>query len=413
LAKQKGWKVTYSAYNMRYHSYYIPYGYAIVSINYAIDLDEEEKQLKAIKPLLDSIEFKSPIQKKPNLEKTISFTKPSFEISSDKNWVLQKHIGDQPVDLIIEGVQKENYKGFFNIFYRQISKDEQQLKQKDRLEEETKYLGNTSKLIYKNNNIILDGLSGWLYTYEYEGNEYQEMHKRMTINLQNRDHEFVMIYDDLSEKFDENLETIKDILRTFKFTEKELKNKGEYKLGSIGYIFNDIEHHRFAKAISELADKKIISGYHNGNFRPEQEVKRSEALKMILMSKNNLEEKKSKEKAVNFKKYFKHKSELKDVKNEDWFNKYVHYALEKEIISGYSNKTFKPNKSVELAEALKIIINVYNIPVWKGETKTWHKRYMDKGYELSFIPRGINDPGYHLTRAELAYIINRVYNQAK
>ena len=60
-----------------------------------------------------------------------------------------------------------------------------------------------------------------------------------------------------------------------------------------------------------------------------------------------------------------------------------------------------------------MIIGVYEITLWNGETDPWYKIYMDKGYELGIIPRGLDDPGQSLTRAELAYIVNRVYNQAK
>ena len=87
--------------------------------------------------------------------------------------------------------------------------------------------------------------------------------------------------------------------------------------------------------------------------------------------------------------------------------------MKKEMIKGYANKTFRPNQTITLVEALKLIIHTYEIPVWEGETKPWFKKYMDKGFELRLIPYGIYEPGHLLTRAELAYLVNKVYQQAK
>ena len=50
-------KLSYTYYNHRQESIYIPYGYTLVGISTVINLDEEEKQTAAIKPILDSIKL--------------------------------------------------------------------------------------------------------------------------------------------------------------------------------------------------------------------------------------------------------------------------------------------------------------------------------------------------------------------
>ncbi|MBN1258527.1 S-layer homology domain-containing protein [Candidatus Peregrinibacteria bacterium] len=415
FAGQKAWKLTYSAYNQRQYAYYIPYGYCLLSLHYAIRLDEEEKQLRVIQPVLDSIELTLPPQTDPKLSRTIAFDDPPFEIAVEGRWRAMKNPGNHPLDLLAEAVREGNFDGFMRWNYRQTPKDERKLSPKDRMDEATKGLEySDSKLIYKKEDVVADGLTGFLYTYEYEGEKYQEMHKRLTLTLQNGDYEFKIIYDDLSANFDKNLDEVKAILESFRFRGGDETRKGTYDFGPLDYSFSDVQYHRFAGAIGELADKGIVQGYPDGTFRPEKPITRAEALKIILISKNHMEKERGLGKEVNFTRYAaKDAFKFRDVAKRDWSNKFVQYAAEKEILSGYADKTFRPDNPVTTVEALKMMMGVYEIPLWQGETNPWYKKYMEKGYELYLIPRGLEDPNHKLTRGELAYIVNSVYSQAK
>ncbi len=404
-----GFKLTYTYYNNRYNSIYIPYGYALVNIVYSIDLDEEEDQTKAVQAVLDSIKLGSEIKKEPALTQTISFDDPGFSITMPDGWRIEKNMSNSPSDLLADAVQKDNYDGYLNINYKMISKDEQKLSSKDRVDETVK---SVSGLISKKEDAVLDGLPGWLYTYEYEGEDYQKMHKQMVFKLQNGEYEFTIEYDDLSENFDKNIPDIEKILRSFKFTGAELENKGKYDFGSLNYNFKDIQYHRYADAIIELADKGIVRGYGDGTFRPENPITRAEALKVILESKNQLEKEKDLGKEIDFGSYDNANTNIKDIKAGDWFNGYVEYAIENKIVSGYPDKTFRPDETVNLVEALKMVFGVYKIPLWQGTTEPWYKLYMDKGYELGLIDMGLDDPAQKLTRAELAIIVDDIYNSA-
>ncbi len=141
-------------------------------------------------------------------------------------------------------------------------------------------------------------------------------------------------------------------------------------------------------------------------------VNRAEALKIILASKNHLEKEKGLGDEINFSDYGTSGEMFRDVRSSDWFDEYIGYAKEEGIVGGYSDGTFKPDQTVNLAEALKITFGVYKIPLWQGETDPWYKKYMDKGYELGLIGRGLIGADQKLTRAELADIVNDVYNDA-
>jgi hypothetical protein len=259
----------------------------------------------------------------------------------------------------------------------------------------------------------LGGLPGFLYAYEYEGGKYQEMKKHMVLQVRDGDNEFDLEYNDLTEHFDANLPQLKQTLDSFTFNGKTTADKALHDYGSLGTTFNDIQYHPYASAISALADKELLKGDKNGNFNPESPMGRGEALMLILDSRNHLEAEKKSDKVVDFKgAKSKTRLTLKDVKATSALAPYVRYALEKKMLQGFGDKTFRSAKPITLAETLKLILGAFEIPEWKGETNPWAKKYMDKGFELSLIPGGMWNPSQILTRAEAAYMVNQIYKKA-
>ena len=402
FAGESAWRITYTAYNQRNTIYLIPYGYSLIFISYTINLDEEAKQWKTLEPVLNAFHFTGSKNAEPNLNSVIDYKMPAFSMNSVSNWRLKKPVGGRESDLLIKGVQKNNMEGQFNVYYGFTPRDERELSPEKKLEEVAKNISDqNAKLVYKKNDVLLDGLKGYLYTVEYEGSKYQQIRKRLTIELQDGDYAFTIQYDDLINNFDKNLPEINEMLNSFKYSDSSSAKKGKYDFGVLGQRFRDIQNHRFATAITQLTDKGILNGYSDGRFRPEFFTRKAEALKIILESKNLLEKEKGLGKEVNFGDHAK--------KTDSWFKKYVNYMQGKKIIGS----NFKPYENITLDEALKWIMDVYEIPVWQGKTPKWHKPYMDKAYELNWLPRGMDDPEQKLTRGELSYLVNTVYNQAK
>lgn len=107
--------------------------------------------------------------------------------------------------------------------------------------------------------------------------------------------------------------------------------------------FPDVaEDHKNYQAIEYLDEKEIIQGYKDGTFGPNNLVKRSEAIK-ILVEAFDLEVKE------------KYEGFFPDVKSDQWFFKYVMAGYEKQIIKGYEDGNFKPDEKVNLAETLKML----------------------------------------------------------
>lgn len=109
--------------------------------------------------------------------------------------------------------------------------------------------------------------------------------------------------------------------------------------------FPDIRNnHKNAESINSLFEQKVISGYTDGTFRPDGEINRAELTKMIVTTKINPN-----------KTFFKNC--FPDVK-EQWFAPYICYAKAKGWVLGYEDGTFGPEKNINRAEALKIILTV-------------------------------------------------------
>ncbi len=92
-------------------------------------------------------------------------------------------------------------------------------------------------------------------------------------------------------------------------------------------------------------DEGIIQGYGDGSFGPDNCVRRAELVKMILeyIVEGNIG-------TTGSFPYFN------DVNTNDWFYKYVREAMNRGIIQGYSDGSFRPNNCVNRAEAMKIAV---------------------------------------------------------
>lgn len=411
-AGQSAIKTTFTNYSSRNTIFYIPYGSMLVSVGFAIDLDEAAKQEKAVQPVIDSFRFTRQPQKVPALGQTLRFEEPPFSITAPEGWKIQKNASKDPSDLLAEAVQKGNYEGSFSIYYGPIPKEDRSLSAKELLDARTKNLGD-QKLSYKNDQVVLGGLEGILYLYEYEGSQYQEIKKHLTLTLTDNDNQFYIEYDDLADSFDQNLPALRSMLDSFDFRGATAKANSLHDYGSLGSTFTDIQFHPYALAIGALADKGILSADSEGRFRPEAPMGRAEALKLVLESKSKLETEKNSGKAVDFSALKSNtKLMLKDLKASNPYAPYVRYAMEQKFLQGYGDKTFRPVQPITLVEALKLIVGVYEIPLWKGDTDPWFKKYMSKGFELGLIPYGMYDPAQKLSRAEMAYLIYTIYQKA-
>ncbi len=97
-------------------------------------------------------------------------------------------------------------------------------------------------------------------------------------------------------------------------------------------------------AVSALVTQSVLQGYSDGTFKPDQDVNRAEALKIILIGTGVTVDSGSAAGLL-----------FSDVAQDDWFSEYVGTAVTKGIVKGYDDGTFKPAQTVNRAEAMKML----------------------------------------------------------
>lgn len=164
--------------------------------------------------------------------------------------------------------------------------------------------------------------------------------------------------------------------------------------------------HPFRTAILELADMGIIQGYDNGNFGPNDPVNRAQMLTLLYRLAQ-------KTPATAAQQCFA------DVNPNVWYSDVVCDAAAMGYVQGYSDKTFKPEKTVNRAEALKMVFTVLGFPMDEGEmiypdvpASEWYAQYVSAALAAGILPiPGQTDryqAGVVMLRGETAQLLYQV-----
>lgn len=157
--------------------------------------------------------------------------------------------------------------------------------------------------------------------------------------------------------------------------------------------------------INEQYTKPYASGYDDGMFLPNDYITRAELSAMIarLINGDDIPD--------------SYKATFPDV-DDTWYNKYIGYLEDKNVLSGYEDGTFKPNQTVTRGEMCAIIARAQRYDLISIDamftdvtSADWAKDYITtlasknivSGYEDGTF--GTYSP---ITRAETVVIINRV-----
>lgn len=156
--------------------------------------------------------------------------------------------------------------------------------------------------------------------------------------------------------------------------------------------FIDVDGYAWENSINYLRENEVVGGYDDGSFKPEKLINRAEFTKIIMGARFADEVNSS-----------QNKNCFPDVAAGQWFTEYVCLAKEKGIVMGYPDGTFKPEQTIQQAEALKILLLAYDQPI---ETAgAWYEQYLNtaKNSGMRYFAEK-NDTGlYKITRGEMAY----------
>ena len=158
----------------------------------------------------------------------------------------------------------------------------------------------------------------------------------------------------------------------------------------------------FFDAIKYISEKKIVSGYADGTYGPQSNLNRAEFVKILMLSK--------------YQEYDIYDCDVdifgfSDVATDDWFAPYVCMAKNEGIIDGYEDGTFKPENTINYAEASKIVVETLIEDFETSATAEgddWYEPYIDILEEADAMPEAIVDYSDLMTRdvmADTIYIL--------
>jgi plastocyanin/predicted DNA-binding antitoxin AbrB/MazE fold protein len=165
----------------------------------------------------------------------------------------------------------------------------------------------------------------------------------------------------------------------------------------------------YYNAVTYLKAHGVISGYADGTFKPDQQVNRAEALKIILLGSGiqvpasvDLEP-------------------FRDTDRTAWYAPYVAQAKTLNIVSGYADGTFKPAQTVNMVENLKILLMTKKVdlstviaasnPYADALTGQWYTPYVEYAKEKNLIDadnKNMIYPSQPMTRGKLADAMYRL-----
>lgn len=128
--------------------------------------------------------------------------------------------------------------------------------------------------------------------------------------------------------------------------------------------FGDIQMHWAREYIEKMVTMGYVKG-NNGIFRPNDNITRAEFVSMMVRV---LDLKQSDSVNIAF----------KDVKLTDWFAEDINAAIENNIIKGYDDGNFRPNKNITREEMASIISNKLGEKLTDDETKEVLSNYTDE-----------------------------------
>ncbi len=170
--------------------------------------------------------------------------------------------------------------------------------------------------------------------------------------------------------------------------------------------FNDIDFHWAQTAIDALYCRGIIDD-DNSSFGVNSSVTRAEFLKMAIMNAD-----------IDTEKYDQFDVPFRDVDCDDWFYDYVATAYHLDIID--EDNVYSPNSTITRVEALTILVRLAGIETDKTATRfsdvdsdDWYAAMVRVATDYDVVegyPDGEFKPERILSRAEAAMMVNNAYS---
>lgn len=140
--------------------------------------------------------------------------------------------------------------------------------------------------------------------------------------------------------------------------------------------------------ISVLTNLDVLEGYPDRTFRAGQKINRAEFLKIALLTRGQTGG--------------PARACFPDVKQTDWFSPFVCQAKTDNIVKGYTDGLFHPERPVTYAEAVKILVALYRYPVRAMPRGQWYEPYIEAADRRQILIPLPQDVQTYLPRGAMA-----------
>jgi len=165
--------------------------------------------------------------------------------------------------------------------------------------------------------------------------------------------------------------------------------------------FIDIEGHWAHVFIEKLRVMNVVEGDGEGNFEPNRNIYRAEAIKIMML-------------AFGIGGSSCNSGIFPDLGSSDWFCDVVTKAYNEGFVQGDDGYLY-PGREITRAEAVKIVLEIMGVevpevtevPFDDVDIEQWYAKYVAKAKELNIVEGvgdGLFEPNRSITRAELSKI---------
>lgn len=184
---------------------------------------------------------------------------------------------------------------------------------------------------------------------------------------------------------------------------KQVNGKPEYSP-----LFRDVEKDYYAyDEITYLTEQGVVGGYPDGTFRPNDHLKRGQAVVMMARALDWAPSSST--------------ADFSDVDRDDDAADAIAYASSHGVLHGYPDGTFRPNATITRAQMAAILGNAFSIgtdvtPVFQDVTKeTTGYGEINQLYMLGILSgyeeNALFKPNQPLTRAQFAIVLSRLLDE--
>ncbi len=150
----------------------------------------------------------------------------------------------------------------------------------------------------------------------------------------------------------------------------------------------------------------LVKGYPNNLFKPEKGITRAELVALLVRTLGVRDDE------------LLNTSKFKDIPEKSWATKYVNHAAEKNLVSGYPDGEFKPNKVLNRAEGVAIMARYAELtkeatgplPFPDLKEKFWANEYIAAAKAaglLAYLAGKDFEPAKPFARAEACAVLTR------